>query len=295
MLIVDYPQDEKTRFAHLERIRRHLGFVRCDRGQRQRLLAHLTIVARSAPRSEPLRRAAHEWLLEQRIVRPRCTTLRDLVATARENGLQQTYYALTRDLSDAQRSRLAGLLVTADASASPDGWLAGGTATMPGTWPLMTIVPSGRAMRTAGTSMSGCGVSTNAARKSNSCGHLRGFLALATFPSELSIRAYARSPSNPRLDPVICPVQRIRYPPLVPDRSVPRRHSPQQQRGTFRGEALTLNAARRQRRFDAVRLRRVVDQHSDLSLRGDRGSELLEQIRVPPERTFRPRDPPRYS
>src|SRR5438105_10435345 len=37
----------------------------------------------------------------------------------------------------------------------------------------------------------------NAARKSNNCGHLRGFLALATFPSEPSTRAYARSPSSP--------------------------------------------------------------------------------------------------
>src|SRR5438128_58272 len=32
----------------------------------------------------------------------------------------------------------------------------------------------------------GCvGASASAARKSNSCGHFRGFLALATFPSEL--------------------------------------------------------------------------------------------------------------
>jgi hypothetical protein len=34
MLIAEYPQDEKTRFVHLERIRRHLGFVRCDQAQR---------------------------------------------------------------------------------------------------------------------------------------------------------------------------------------------------------------------------------------------------------------------
>jgi TnpA family transposase len=34
----DYPQNEKTRFEHLERIRQHLGFVRCDTLQRERLL-----------------------------------------------------------------------------------------------------------------------------------------------------------------------------------------------------------------------------------------------------------------
>jgi hypothetical protein len=36
------------------------------------------------------------------------------------------------------------------------------------------------------------------ARKSKRRGHFRGFLAVATFPSELSTRAYARSPSSPR-------------------------------------------------------------------------------------------------
>ena len=94
MLIADYPRDEKTRWAHLERIRRHLGFVRCDRAQRQQLLEHLTSVAHGALRTEALRRAAHAWLLEHRVVRPRRTTLRDLVATARETGLQQTFDAL---------------------------------------------------------------------------------------------------------------------------------------------------------------------------------------------------------
>ncbi|MDQ6673129.1 MAG: DUF4158 domain-containing protein [Chloroflexota bacterium] len=120
MLLADYPRDEKTRWAHLERIRRHLGFVRCDRAQRQHLLDHLISVARSAPRTETLRRAAHAWLLDQHIVRPRRTTLRDLVASARETGLQQTYDALTRDLSEAQRSRLDGLLATPETPVSPN-------------------------------------------------------------------------------------------------------------------------------------------------------------------------------
>ena len=59
VLLADYPRDEKTRWAHLERIRRHLGFVRCDRDQRQHLLEHLTSVARGALRNETLRQAAH--------------------------------------------------------------------------------------------------------------------------------------------------------------------------------------------------------------------------------------------
>ena len=59
MLLADYPRDEKTRFSHLERIRRHLGFVRCDRVQRLHLLDHLTSVAsrRTSNRVPASRRA----------------------------------------------------------------------------------------------------------------------------------------------------------------------------------------------------------------------------------------------
>jgi hypothetical protein len=52
--IDDYPQNEKTRFDHLERIRQHLKFIRCDASQRERLLQYLTdtadcIAASSSP------------------------------------------------------------------------------------------------------------------------------------------------------------------------------------------------------------------------------------------------------
>ncbi len=114
MPLDDYPQDDKTRSAHLERIRQYLGFVRCDRTQRQRLLVHLTNVARDAPRTEALRKGAYAWLLAERVVRPAGTTLRELVARAREAGLQQLYDALTRDLTEAQRAQLESLLATAE-------------------------------------------------------------------------------------------------------------------------------------------------------------------------------------
>jgi Domain of unknown function (DUF4158) len=45
--IDDYPQNEKTRFDHLERIRQHLKFIRCDASQRERLLQHLTDTAQA--------------------------------------------------------------------------------------------------------------------------------------------------------------------------------------------------------------------------------------------------------
>lgn len=135
MPIAAYPQDEKTRFVHLERIRQHLGFVRCDRDQRQRLLTYLITVASSAPRTEAVRRAAHAWLLAQHIVRPGRTTLRDLVATARETGLQQTYDVLTRDLTAAQRGLLDGLTATVETPGTPNRPAADGGGDEPDTEP----------------------------------------------------------------------------------------------------------------------------------------------------------------
>src|SRR5689334_16977193 len=55
-------------------------------------------------------------------------------------------------------------------------------------------------MRTDGTCTTVLGASASGApRKSNNWGHFRGFLALATFASELFTSAYERSPSSPIL------------------------------------------------------------------------------------------------
>ena len=59
------------------------------------------------------------------------------------------------------------------------------------------MVPSGRVMRTGGTFTPGLGASASAARKSNNVGHFRGFLALATFPSELSTSAQGAIAQQP--------------------------------------------------------------------------------------------------
>jgi Domain of unknown function (DUF4158) len=85
MSIDDYPQNEKTCWEHLERIRQHdLRFQQCDSFQRQRLLKHLTKTAQALARSDALRQEAWRWLQEQRIVRPGPRTLRDLLTAARE-------------------------------------------------------------------------------------------------------------------------------------------------------------------------------------------------------------------
>jgi hypothetical protein len=111
--VKSYPQNEKTRFEHLDRIRQHLGFARCDAPQRDRLLQHLTEMAERLTRATALREAAHEWLKQERIVRPGRTTLRDLLVSAREAGLQNTYMVLTRHLSLQQREEIDSLLVAA--------------------------------------------------------------------------------------------------------------------------------------------------------------------------------------
>src|SRR5207302_1660441 len=60
------------------------------------------------------------------------------------------------------------------------------------------VVSSGRVTRTGGILAPVCGGSMKVALKPKSVGHFVGFLAVAAFPSALSTRAYARSPSKPR-------------------------------------------------------------------------------------------------
>jgi len=108
-----YPQNEKTRFEHLERIRQHLGFVRCDAPQRERLLNQLTTIAQGLTRATALRQAAHRWLKQEKIVRPGRTTLRDLIVSAREAALQNAYALLSKDLSPRQMEEIESLLIVA--------------------------------------------------------------------------------------------------------------------------------------------------------------------------------------
>jgi Tn3 transposase DDE domain/Domain of unknown function (DUF4158) len=106
-----YPHNEKTRFEHVERIREHLHFRRCDATQRQRLLEHLITVAHAIPRSTALRQAAHRWLQEEKIVRPGHTTVRDVISAAREAALQWTYHHLSEALHDGQAEAIDTLLI----------------------------------------------------------------------------------------------------------------------------------------------------------------------------------------
>jgi hypothetical protein len=115
----NYPQNEKTRFEHLERIRQYLGFVRCDAPQRERLLNHLTAIAQGLTRATALRQAAQRWLKQEQIVRPGRTTLRDLIVSAREAALQNVYAMLSRDLSPRQQEEIDSLLIVAAPLAEP--------------------------------------------------------------------------------------------------------------------------------------------------------------------------------
>src|SRR5262249_44642444 len=89
--LANYPKDEKTRFEPLERIRRYLGFVRCDAPQRRRLRDYLIRVTQACPRATTLRQMAERWLYEHKIVRPGRTTVQEILSAAREIALQRVY------------------------------------------------------------------------------------------------------------------------------------------------------------------------------------------------------------
>lgn len=108
--IEDSGQNRKTRFGYLERIRRHLGFVRFGEPQRQRLFDHLIQIAPGGARTPALRQLAGRWLQTQKIVKPGPTTLRDLVNSAREDSLQSIYRGLMDSLPVKERKTVDALL-----------------------------------------------------------------------------------------------------------------------------------------------------------------------------------------
>ena len=110
-----YPASEDTRLDHHERIRRHLGFTRCGPAERRRLLDHMMATARAVPRAATLYPLACRWLLEQRIVRPGPSTVRDMLARAREEALAATFEILASDLTVEERERLDRFLLPPEA------------------------------------------------------------------------------------------------------------------------------------------------------------------------------------
>jgi len=105
------PASEDTRLDQHERIRRHLGFARCGASERQRLLDHMTTAVRTVPRAATLYPLACRWLLEQRIVRPGPSTIRDILARARDRALAATFEALTIGLTPEACEHLDQLLL----------------------------------------------------------------------------------------------------------------------------------------------------------------------------------------
>src|SRR5207244_151955 len=84
-----------------------------------------------------------------------------------------------------------------------------------------------------------------------------------------------------RLGPVICHLECMRCPTLHLRQRFLRCHSPQEQGGILGDEALPFSAACRQRRFEAAPLPGVPSFSRHLPLPGDRGSNLLDQARMP--------------
>ena len=106
----DFVYDEQTRQDQMQRLRRYLGYARCDASQRLALLDYLVEKAQITAKTAPLREVALEWLALHKVVRPGPTTLLDLIQTARERGLQRVFEKLTDSLSAEQRQKLEDLL-----------------------------------------------------------------------------------------------------------------------------------------------------------------------------------------
>ena len=110
----DFVYEEETRQDQMQRLRRYLGFARCGPEQRQQLLDHLVERIPRSAKTSVLRETAALWLRQNKIVRPKPSTLIDIIQAARERGLQRLYEHLTDSLSGEQRQKLEELLLPND-------------------------------------------------------------------------------------------------------------------------------------------------------------------------------------
>jgi TnpA family transposase len=106
----EYPQSDKTRSGHQERIREYLGFQKCDELQRLRLMLHLTDQVIELPPSANLLDVACEWLYEHQIVRPAGRTLQDLITEAKSLGMERVYKLISAALTVEQKTMIDRLL-----------------------------------------------------------------------------------------------------------------------------------------------------------------------------------------
>lgn len=106
-----YPASEDTRLDHHERIRHHLGFTRCGAAELGRLFDHMVATAQTVPRAATLYPLSCRWLLEQRIVRPGPSTIRDILARARDRALVATFETLVAGLTPDACEQLDQLLL----------------------------------------------------------------------------------------------------------------------------------------------------------------------------------------
>lgn len=106
----EYPQSDKTRSGHQERIREYLGFQKCDELQRLRLMLHLTDQVIELPPSANLLDVACEWLYEHQIVRPAGRTLQDIITEAKALGMERVYKLISAALTVEQKAMIDRLL-----------------------------------------------------------------------------------------------------------------------------------------------------------------------------------------
>jgi TnpA family transposase len=105
-----YPQSADTWTEHPDRIRKYLGFSKCDELQRLKLLNYLTDQALQMSKTTALTDLACEWLYAQRIARPATRTIKEICGTATETAMDRIYTVISNPLTPEQRDRIDELL-----------------------------------------------------------------------------------------------------------------------------------------------------------------------------------------
>ncbi len=114
-----YPQSKNTLTIHPERIRKYLGFKKCDELQRLRLLNHLTEQVLKLPHSADVIDVACGWLYEQKVVRPAIRTLQDIITEAKGLALDKAYRLISDSLTAEQKTMIDTLLEGSEGRCSP--------------------------------------------------------------------------------------------------------------------------------------------------------------------------------
>ena len=110
-LSFSYPQRERTKWEHTEKIRQITGFSPFDEKVESQLSAALREQAFQCNQSKVLMEFAREKLYQDRVVRPAVTTVERLVAQVRKQAEEEIFSLIYAQLDDRIKAQFSQLLV----------------------------------------------------------------------------------------------------------------------------------------------------------------------------------------